>query len=59
MTYAIHNLHSPAVELIDGQATHDGVAMLKLPEPLFVANTRDEAEEWRAARRLTRNQREG
>lgn len=48
--FAIHNLHCPPIELIDGRATHDGVAMLMLPEPLFVADSRDEAEAWRISR---------
>lgn len=50
MTFAIHSLHVPATEIVDGQMTHDGVTRLSLPEPLFTADSREEAEAWRLAR---------
>lgn len=49
MTFAIHSIHAPACEIDEqGAMTHDGTHRIKLPPPIFVADTMDEAEEWRA-----------
>lgn len=50
MTYAVHSLHAPAVEITDGAYTIDGKTMIRLGDPLHTAETREEAEEWRSAR---------
>ncbi len=48
MKWAVHNLHIPAVEIDnDGTYTLDGVARIKLGEPLKTFNTKDAAEGWR------------
>lgn len=48
MTYAIHNLHAPAVEInADGTTSHDGKTRIPLPQALFTAETREDAESWR------------
>lgn len=46
--YAVHSIHAPAIEIDGhGRATHNGKDMFQLPVPLFAAETREEAEEWR------------
>ena len=51
MRWAVHSWHAPAVEIDEqGRMTHDGKVMIQLPEPLFTAETREEAEEWREGR---------
>jgi len=50
MPHAIHNIHTPAVEIDEaGTMTRDGYTRIPLPEPLFVG-TKEEVEEWRAKR---------
>lgn len=51
MTWAVHNLAAPAVETdAAGTYTLNGKDRIKLGAPLHTAETREEAEEWRAAR---------
>jgi predicted RNase H-like HicB family nuclease len=52
--YAAHSLHVPACIINErGQSTHDGTYWFALPEPLFTAETREEAEAMRAERLAT------
>lgn len=46
MKYAVHNLNTPACP-IDDNGNHE--RGYKLPEPLFIADTMEEAEAWRIA----------
>jgi hypothetical protein len=51
MTYAIHNLHAPAVEIdAAGTMSHDDKTRIQLPQALFTAETREDAEAWRMQR---------
>ncbi len=50
MTFAVHSIHAPAVKLHGTCMTHDGKTMIPLGEPLFTAETREEAEAWQAER---------
>lgn len=47
MTYAVHSIWAPAVEIDQhGTMTHNE-ARIALPEPIHTAETWEEAEEWR------------
>lgn len=62
MTYAVHNYHSPAVEIDEaGTYTHDGKARLSASAPLATFATMEDAEAWRVQdyRRLRAAGREG
>ena len=49
MGWAVHNVHSPAVEIdAAGTYSHDGIARIAAGAPLHTASTREEAEAWRA-----------
>lgn len=51
MTWAVHSVHAPAVEIDEaGTYTLDGQTRIKLGEPLFTAETREEAERLRRER---------
>lgn len=51
MTYAVHNLASPPVQIdATGSMTLDGKTRIALPEPLMTFDSLEEAEEWRAKR---------
>lgn len=50
MTFAVHNIHSPSVELFNGGYTHDGVATIKASAPIHEADTFEDAEAWRLAK---------
>jgi hypothetical protein len=51
MTFAVHNLHAPAVEITeDGKRIVRGEAAYQLPAPLFTQPTFDEAEAVRLER---------
>lgn len=49
--FAVFSIHVPAVELVGDGYTHDGKHIIRMGEPLHVADSREEAEEWRAARK--------
>lgn len=49
MTYAVHSIWSPAVEIDQhGTMTHNE-ARISLPAPIYTADTWQEAEAWRLA----------
>lgn len=49
MRYAVHSLHAKAVEVgDDGSYTLNGNDRIRLGEALFVGESADEAERWRA-----------
>ncbi|GLT02935.1 hypothetical protein GCM10007897_43650 [Sphingobium jiangsuense] len=49
--FAVHSIHAPAVEIDEtGTYTIDGTTRIKLGEPLFTAETCDEAERLRHER---------
>lgn len=49
MRYAVHSLHAKAVEVgDDGSYTLNGIDRIRLGEALFVGESADEAERWRA-----------
>ena len=49
--FAVHSIHAPAVEIDEaGTYTLNGRHRIKLGEPLFVAETREEAERLRKER---------
>lgn len=49
--FAVHSIHAPAVEIDEtGTYTIDGATRIKLGEPLFTAETREEAERLRQER---------
>lgn len=51
MTWAIHSIHAPAVEIDEaGTYTLDGTTRIKLGQPLLTAETREEAERLRQER---------
>lgn len=50
MSWAVHSLHAPSVEINEQGEMKHGKDTIPLPEPLFVAETRDEAETWRNTR---------
>jgi hypothetical protein len=47
MTFAVHNLHAPSVEWDGSSYSHNGKDRIKAGAPIFTADTREEAEEWR------------
>lgn len=52
MTYAVHNLHSPPVEIDDqGTMTLDGKTRIPLPSPLETFDTMEEALAWQGERK--------
>jgi hypothetical protein len=52
MTWAVHNLATPAIEIdAAGTYSHDGVSRIAAGAPLHVAETREEAEAWRNRRK--------
>ncbi len=51
MTYAVHNLSAPPVQIdATGSMTLDGKTRIALPEPLMTFDSLEEAEEWRGKR---------
>jgi len=49
MTWSVFNFHTRAVEIdTAGTYSHDGVHRIAAGAPLHVAETREEAEAWRA-----------
>lgn len=49
MRYAVHSLHAKVVEVCDdGSYTLNGNDRIRLGEALFVGESADEAERWRA-----------
>lgn len=51
MTYAVHNIHAPAVQINEaGQMSFDGKMHVAMPEPLFTRPTLAEAEAERLRR---------
>ncbi len=49
MTFAVHNLHAPAVETIEGGYTLTPGVVIKLGDPIHTAASFEEAEAWRLA----------
>jgi len=48
--FAVHNFHTPAVEINDdGSRSIDGATAFMLPEPIYTAPTFKAAEKWRKA----------
>lgn len=47
MTYAIHNIHTPAVKVTSGTYTLDGTTQIKSPPPIHEAKSFSDAEAWR------------
>lgn len=51
--WAVHNFHTESVEIDEEGCMRHGKETIKLPEPLYVAATREDAEAWRAAHNPT------
>lgn len=45
--FAVHNYHTPAIAINDDGSLTDASRSAALPEPLFVAETMEAAEQWR------------
>lgn len=54
MTYAVHSIHAPAT-VIDENGNH-AIRGFPMPDPLFTADTLEDAEEWRAGKLAERPQ---
>ena len=47
MTYAVHNIHTPAIKVHSGTYTLDGKTRIASPPPLHEAESMGDAEAWR------------